>query len=46
MQNYYEAQKWKRWPQSDCPAYSSVSVAKTVIFRVSLAGVTWDQAQF
>ena len=37
MQNYYAARKWKRLPQSDCPAYSPVREAKTGIPSVSPA---------
>ena len=37
MQNYYAARKWKRLPQSDCPAYSPVREAKTGISSVSPA---------
>ena len=37
MQNYYASRKWKRLPQSDCPAYSSVREAKTGISSVSPA---------
>ena len=37
MQNYYASRKWKRLPQSDCPAYSPVREAKTGISSVSPA---------
>ena len=35
MQNYYALRKWKRLPQSDCPAYSPVRETKTGISSVS-----------
>ena len=37
MQNYCALRKWKRLPQSDCPAYSPVREAKTGISSVSPA---------
>lgn len=34
MQNYYLTRNWKCWPQSNCPAYSPVREAKTMISRI------------